>query len=82
MPSRVHEKGRGTAGADVMPGQYPLGSPQSRAAARAVLTARRAGQFEGILVQFVSALGGDDLGRRCTCPAPAAGTIAFCRCFE
>jgi hypothetical protein len=75
--SRTHQKGQGAGGM----GQYPLGSPLSRAAARALLTVKRAALFKGILVRFVPVAGKDDPGRKCICLAPEAGTVAFCRCF-
>jgi hypothetical protein len=81
MPSRAHQKGAGTGSELARPGQFALGSPQSRAAARALLTAKRTAQGEGILVRLVSVLGCDDPGRKCTCPTPPAGTFALCRCF-
>ncbi len=81
MPSRAPQKGEGTRSKDARPGDYGLGSPQSRAAARALLTARRTAQFEGILVRLVSVLDCDDSDRKCTCRTPPDGTIAFCRCF-
>ena len=81
MLSGAHQKGAGTGSELAGPRQFALGSPQSRAAARALLKAKSKGQFKGILVRFVSALGCDDANRKCTCPAPPSGTIALCRCF-
>ena len=62
-------------------GEYPLCSMQSRAAARQTLTGRKAVEFEGILVRFVSAVPPSEPDRICTCPLPRDGMIAFCRCF-
>lgn len=81
MPSRAHQNGQGAASREVKPGDYAVSSPQSRAAARALLTARRAAQGEGTLIQVVSVLGCDDPERKCTCPVPEAGTFGLCRCF-
>jgi hypothetical protein len=81
MLSRTHQKGARTSSELARLGQYPVGSPQSRAAARALLAARKTARFEGILVRLVSVLGCDDPDRKCTCPTPEAGTFAMCRCF-
>lgn len=81
MPSRTHQKGQGAGRADANPGRYPIGSRESRAAARALLTARKTAQGEGILVRLVSVLGCDDPDRKCTCPVPEAGKFGMCRCF-
>ena len=60
---------------------FPLGSMQSRAAARSLLDARRATEGEGTLLII------DDIGmpcdpnKKCTCPRPPAGTLAICKCF-
>ena len=47
--SRATQRGQGTRGTDVKPGDYALGSPQSRAAARSLLAARRAAEGEGTM---------------------------------
>jgi hypothetical protein len=62
------------------PGDFHLGSPQSRAAARALLATKRTALFEGILIQLVS-VDRDNSGRECTCSMPEAGKFALCRCF-
>lgn len=41
---RAHQKGQGAGSTGASPGRYPLGSPQSRAAARALLERRFAGR--------------------------------------
>jgi hypothetical protein len=79
--SRAHQEGKRAGGMDARPGQYPLGSPQSRAAARSLLAARRAIQGEGTLIQLIAVGPLTQPDRKCTCPVPEAGTIAICRCF-
>ena len=81
MPSRAHQTGQRTGSTDARPGRYELGSPESRAAARALLDSRKATQGQGILIKLVSVLGCDDPDRKCTCPVPEAGSIGMCRCF-
>jgi len=53
----------GATDAGVMPGEYPLGSTQSRAAARAMLEARKAGElrFEAVSILDGSRLNCDGL---------------------
>jgi hypothetical protein len=63
------------------PGDYLLRSPKSRAAARALLASKRTAGFEGLLIHFVTAESPDSHDRKCTCPIPPEGTVAFCRCF-
>jgi hypothetical protein len=78
---RTPQKGQGTSIADARPGNYPLGSAQSRAAARSLLVLKRAMEGEGI-VFVLSAIGSPaPPGTKCTCPIPPAGTVAMCRCF-
>jgi hypothetical protein len=60
---------------------YPLGSPLSRAAARAVLSTRKAAQGEGTLVRVCLIGRAKELGRECICPTPEAGAFAVFRCF-
>jgi hypothetical protein len=62
------------------PGDYVLGSKQSRVAARHALSQLSEGKFKGILVQFVSSPPSRD--GACTCPKPAPGTVAFCHCYS
>lgn len=81
MPSRTHQKGQGACRADANPGRYPIGSQESRAAARALLTARRTAQGEGTLLRIVSVEGCDDPDRKCTCRMPEPGAIVVCKCF-
>lgn len=67
------------------PGGFPLGSAQLRAAARALLEARKGAEGVGILFRLKRIGSGPKPGRtdrKCTCPAPPAGTFALCRCFE
>ena len=61
--------------------RYALGSPQSRAAARSPLAARRAVQGEGILIRLVAVESAAPPDRKCTCLVPAVGTFALCRRF-
>ena len=60
--------------------EIPL-SMQSRAVARQALTARRAAQTPGILVQLVSVAHRPEADKECTCPSPPPGECALCRCF-
>lgn len=61
---------------------FPLGSMQSRAAARSLLDARRAAEGEGTLfvLERIGSGHGQGTGRGCTCRPPEAGTFALCRC--
>ena len=63
------------------PGEYVLGSAQSRAAARALLVSKRAVEGEGLLVVLRLIGSPPAPGRKCTCPIPPASTVAVCRCF-
>jgi len=65
------------------PADFPVGSLQSRAAARAILAALEKAQKPGILIRFVAARDGRVAypNRECTCKKAAPGTIAFCECF-
>ena len=63
------------------PGDYPLRSAKSRAAVRSLLAERAAKQFNRILVRFVPTENPAPADRKCTCPIPPPGTVAFCRCF-
>ncbi len=60
-------------------GYLPLGSAQSRAAARALLTAQQEGEGTLLRLRFVGHSPQPD--QKCTCPKPPAGTVALCRCF-
>ncbi len=71
----------GATDSTVRPGEYPLGSQLSRAAARAVLSARKAAQEDGTLIRVRLISQSYEVGRECTCPTPEAGTFAMCRCF-
>jgi hypothetical protein len=60
---------------------FPLGSLQSRAAARSLMSAREATRKKGILFR-VSVIGANrELRGKCTCEMPEEGTFALCRCF-
>ena len=74
----------GATDSGIRPGGFPLGSAQSRAAARALFDARRDAEGGGVLV-VLERIGsghrtGQTKGGKCTCPVPPAGTIALCRC--
>ena len=60
---------------------YPVGSAQSRAAARALLESRRKAHGEDL--RFTIRLVGNtvDPNRKCTCPTKDAGTFSVCRRF-
>ena len=64
------------------PGDCPLRSERSRAAARFQAGLRRQAEGEGILFRLRLIGSPSDPNKECTCPAPAAGTFALCRCFE
>lgn len=78
MSIRPHQNGP-TAGAK--PGDYALGSPQSRAAARAFMEARKAAQGEGTTLRIRLVGRSEDPNQKCTCRTPEAGTVAVCGCF-
>jgi hypothetical protein len=66
---------------NVSPADFPVGSPESRGAARLLLDARvKAEGGAGVLVR-IKRMGIRDVDRQCTCKPPAAGTFAICRCF-
>ncbi len=80
MPKR--DTGRlGATAPAVRLSDYPIGSQQSRAAARALLEARREAQGEGILFRVTRANRSRDPNRKCTCSRPDTGMFAVCRCF-
>jgi hypothetical protein len=75
------QKGLGATESGLRLSDYPLGSRQSRAAARALLGARRRAQGEGTFIRVRLIGKAEDPDRKCTCPKPEAGTFALCRCF-
>ncbi len=81
MANRRAQESLSATGTPVKPSHYPLGSPQSRAAARALLEFRRAEQGEGTLIVVRMVGRPEDPNERCTCRKPEAGTFAVCRCF-
>src|SRR6266536_2377305 len=64
------------------PGDFPIASLQSRAAARSLLESRRAAEHAGILFQLRFIGKAVEPNQRCTCKAPPAGVFALCRCFS
>ena len=52
LPSRAPQKGKGTGSTGANPGQYPIGSPKSRAGARSLLASKRAAEGEGTMFVF------------------------------
>jgi hypothetical protein len=60
---------------------YRIGSRESRAAARALLDARRAVLGNGTLVCVRLVGRHKDPNQKCTCREPEAGTFALCKCF-
>jgi hypothetical protein len=91
MADKRHQEFLGATGSAPRPGQYPLGSAASRAAARATLDARSAAEGLGALFELIRIPcrqnprcgdGGPPAPGKCTCPMPPAGTFAWCRCFE
>jgi hypothetical protein len=71
----------GATDSTVRPGEYPLGSAVSRAAARALAEARKALAGEGTLIRVRLVGGPEDSDKKCTCMTPEAGTFMVCRCF-
>jgi hypothetical protein len=70
-----------TASASSM-ADFPLGSLQSRAAARSLIARRRDMECgEGILIVVREVGKRVDPNRKCTCRVPPAGEFAVCRCF-
>ena len=65
------------------PGDFPLGSLQSRAAARSMLLGREVPRMPGMLIRFVSpaSVKSGAVERGCSCKPAKPGTIAFCYCF-
>jgi hypothetical protein len=65
--------------------EFPIGSLESRAAARRLLEVRGTTREKGLLIQldFIGADGEEvgATGKVCTCKEPPAGTVALCRCF-
>jgi hypothetical protein len=61
------------------PGSFPIGSAESRAAARFLLSSKEILEGQGTLLRLV-AIGEDPIpGAKCTCK-PRAGTFALCQC--
>ncbi len=81
MANKGAQKPLGATDCEPRLSHYPIGSAQSRAAARALLDRRREVQGAGLrfTVQLVGKV--KDPNRKCTCRAPEAGTIAICRCL-
>jgi hypothetical protein len=81
MANKGLQRGLGATDSGFRLSDYPLGSQQSRAAARALLEARRAAQGEGTLFRVRAISRPEDPDRKCNCRKPEAGTFALCRCF-
>ena len=81
MTNKGAQKPLGATDSNPRLSHYPVGSAQSRAAARALLDSRRKAHGEDI--RFTIRLVGNtvDPNRKCTCPQVEAGTFAICRCF-
>jgi hypothetical protein len=60
---------------------FPLGSLESRAAARSLLIARGTSGDEGTLLRIMITGKPVDPQRKCSCQTPAAGIWAVCKCF-
>jgi hypothetical protein len=82
MANKGSQTALGATDSGLRASDYPLGSGRSRAAARALLDARRAAQGEGTLICVKSIVKSDDPDLKCTCPIPEAGTFALCECFR
>lgn len=65
----------------VRPGDFALGSPQSRAAARFLVEARDEGGEKGMLIVLRLADAEMPPATKCTCQMPRAGQAKLCRCF-
>ncbi len=81
MANTGSQKALGATDSGLRLAEHPLGSERSRAAARALLNARKASQGEGILMVLKLVGRPEKPGQRCTCPKPEFGTVALCRCF-
>jgi hypothetical protein len=75
------QKGLGATESGLRLSDYPLGSRQSRAAARALLAVRRKAQGKGTILRVRLVGRPEDPKQKCTCREPEAGTFALCRCF-
>lgn len=64
----------------IKPGDVPLGSLKSRAAARSMFCAREAAEGMGLLFQL-QVIGRSSQKQTCTCKRPPAGPFALCGCF-
>jgi hypothetical protein len=63
------------------PGDFELGSGQSRAAARMLLEDQSALQEPGLMLRVEVMANPAPVGTRCTCRPPATGNVSICRCF-
>ena len=69
---------------NLRPGDFPLGSIESRAAVRAMLASRKANSGQGLTVCFIPAKDGQpDISpnAKCTCKPVATDQINYCYCF-
>jgi hypothetical protein len=60
---------------------FPLGSLESRAAARSLIEAREAMGDEGILFRVSVMANPGAPGTRCNCKVPPSEQFAICKCF-
>lgn len=84
MINNGNQKGLGATDSGLKPGGYPLGSVESRVAARAMVEAREAIEAAGapsFVIRFVSP-GVPVDESKCTCKSPKAGALGFCYCFS
>jgi len=69
----------------VRPGEFPLGSIESRAAARHIIEGRGAAEKKGTLIHFEIVRIGqphDPDAGKCTSEPPPASAVAFCTCLS
>ena len=78
--NKVHSHQLNATEAGPKPGDFPIGSLESRATARAMFEAREAAEGQGVFLRITKIGVPVDPGK-CTCKRPKAGTFALCRCF-
>lgn len=81
-PERAEKATLTATVSNAQPAAFPLGSLESRAAARSLIAGRAVAEEQGILV-VVRRIGlPQDPNRKCTCKRPSLGAFALCRCFS
>lgn len=78
--NKLHSHQLNATEAGPKPGDFPIGSLESRAAARAVFEGREAAGVPGVLLRITKIEEPVDPSK-CNCKRPKAGTFAVCQCF-